>query len=267
MKAELMKITPEMAQEMLNSNTINRHVSKNRIDMFADDMKNGGWQLNGETICFNKSGKLINGQHRLMAIIKSGCTVEMVVVTGIEDDVTLYDRGRNRSASDAITMSGIYATTYTVALAKLYLYEQTKKVVQSESRIKKFHVEKAESIQTVLEIVGKNKKGVNMRTAYFTAAIFNAYECGVPSDTLKKFTQIVRTGFYNDESEVAAVIIRNDIISGALQGKSIVQSAKSSCMVENAIRDFVAGYKRKKTYKNSTARVYVKKTREEDKYE
>lgn len=87
----------------------------------------------------------------------------------------------------------------------------------------------------------------------------NAYECGVPSDTLKKFTQIVRTGFYNDESEVAAVIIRNDIISGALQGKSIVQSAKSSCMVENAIKDFVAGYKRKKTYKNSTARVYEKR--------
>ena len=267
MNTKLMKITPEIAKEMLERNTKNRKVSMIRVLVYADDMARGGWQVNGEAICFNKSGQLINGQHRLMAIVKSGCTVEMVVVTGIEDDVTIYDRGRNRSASDALTLSGMYSTSYTVAIARLYLYENggAKQSFYSESKIKQFHIDHAESLREVIdEIVGKSTKGVNTRTAYFMTAILKAYENGVPKNTLKKFVQIVRTGFYEGENQSAAVIIRNDIISGALHGRSIAQSEQSSYMVENAIKDFAAGYVRKKTYKNTTTRVYEKRVGDAD---
>ncbi len=196
-----------------------------------------------------------------MAVVKSGCTVDMVVVSDIEDDVTLYDRGRNRSASDALTLSGIYSTSKTASIARLYLYENTKdkNATYSESRIRDFHIEHAESIQKAIGIVGKGSRGINVRTAYFLTAILNAYECGVPSDTLKRFTKIVKTGFYEKENEVAAVIIRNDIVSGIMRGYTITDAVNHSCMIENAIKDFVAGYVRKKTYKNTTARVYKKR--------
>lgn len=262
MKTELMKITPEIAKGMLESNTKNRKVSMVRVNLYADDMSRGGWQTNGEPICFNKSGQLINGQHRLMAVVKSGCTVDMVVVFDVDNDVTLYDRGRTRSASDAIALSGIYSTSKTASMARLYLYENTKNKAASyaESRIRDFHIEHADGIKKAIEIVGKNKKkGINSRTAYFMTAIMNAYECGVPEDTLNRFCKIVNTGFYESESEVAAVIIRNDMISGVMRGWTIADAARNSCMVENAIKDFAAGYLRKKTYKNSTARVYEKR--------
>ena len=42
MKTELMKITPEIAKEMLERNTSNRKVSMVRVNVYADDMARGG---------------------------------------------------------------------------------------------------------------------------------------------------------------------------------------------------------------------------------
>lgn len=263
MKTKVMMITPEKAKEMLEHNTKNRTVSRNRVEVYADEMKRGEWLSNGEAICFNESGELVNGQHRLMAVVKSGCTVEMVVVFGVKDDVTLYDRGRMRSASDALTLSGIHATTRTVALARLYIYqsEGRRNPIIPESKIKDFHINHADSIGKAIEIAKSTNKtrGVNLNAAYFMLALVNAYEFGVQEDTLRKFCNIVRSGFYDDDTQLAAVVIRNDIITGNIvTGKGVEASINNSYMVENAIRDFTAGYKRRKTYKNTTSRVYGK---------
>jgi len=42
MKTELMKITPEIAKEMLERNTHNRKISMVRVNVYADDMAMGG---------------------------------------------------------------------------------------------------------------------------------------------------------------------------------------------------------------------------------
>lgn len=270
MNAKVMKITPEIAKEMLEKNTNNRNISLKRVDMYADDMKRGEWQSNGEAICFNESGVLANGQHRLMAVVKSGCTVEMVVIFGVKDDVTLYDRGRNRSVSDAMTFSGMYATKLTCAMARLYLFSNQKSKANafSEGRIREFHIKHKESISAVIGILGKGNGvktngRVNVKTGYFAAALLNAYEAGVPKEVLMRFVEIVKTGFYDRGSESAAVVIRNDILSENLTSRSIGSAEMSMYSVENAIRDFATGYRRKKTYRNTNTRVYGEENKDE----
>lgn len=96
---EVVTVTPEMAARWLEKNTDNnRTIAASTVDVYARDMRAGRWQLTPQGIAFNRTGELVDGQHRLQAIIKAGISVEMVVATGflVEYDSPL-DQGRVRS--------------------------------------------------------------------------------------------------------------------------------------------------------------------------
>ena len=55
--AEMEIITPQIASEYLAKNTNNyRVLSKSKVDVYAEDMRNGNWQENGEGIAFGEDG-------------------------------------------------------------------------------------------------------------------------------------------------------------------------------------------------------------------
>ena len=66
------------AQEPLTKNDHNRRLSPVRIRKFADEMQNGMWVYNGESIIVSESGRLLDGQHRLHAIVDSGAEIELI---------------------------------------------------------------------------------------------------------------------------------------------------------------------------------------------
>lgn len=101
-RAEMTTITPEVAKEMLEHNTENyRRIKRDRVAQYARQMALGLWRENGEGIQFSEDGTLLNGQHRLNAVVESGATVQMLVVRGVkkENGVT-YDYGSARTWSD-----------------------------------------------------------------------------------------------------------------------------------------------------------------------
>lgn len=100
MKAEIMTVTPEMAKEMLNGNTINRTVGNSVVERYALDMKNGNWGLGGNGISIDKNGRLLDGQHRLLAVIKAGVPVDMLICSDIAEDMNDFDTGRKRGLAD-----------------------------------------------------------------------------------------------------------------------------------------------------------------------
>ena len=106
--AQVELITPEIAKEYLKFNKVNRRLTNNVVEYYAIQMASKKWKLNGEPIIFLKNGALGNGQHRLNAIIKSGCSIQMLVVRGADNDsFTTYDSGKNRSIADIFSISGI----------------------------------------------------------------------------------------------------------------------------------------------------------------
>lgn len=101
-------ITPSKAQEYLTRNVNNRRLREIIVNVYADSMKRGLWRLSNDAICFTKSGKLINGQHRLQAICKSGCSAKFNVSRGYdEDDIMVMDNGVARSSGDVLYLQGI----------------------------------------------------------------------------------------------------------------------------------------------------------------
>lgn len=101
-------ITPAKAQEYLNNNTYNRPLSDVYVNALADQMKRGQWRMNGEPVIFSGSGRLLDGQHRLAAIVRSGVSVEMAVTRGVDEDTfATIDTGKGRTAGDVFAIAGI----------------------------------------------------------------------------------------------------------------------------------------------------------------
>lgn len=106
-------ITPEDAKVLLQTNVNNRNLSRRRVEMYANDIKRGMWKLTGDSIKLAKNPKtgevrLIDGQHRLHAIVVAGIPVQTVVATGLEEDAfSVIDRGKTRTYNDVLNMSKI----------------------------------------------------------------------------------------------------------------------------------------------------------------
>lgn len=107
MKIKTLLVTPKIAEKMLTSNNHNRPVYQTTVDCYARDMRLGLWKQNNQGIGFDVNGTLIDGQHRLRAIIQSGVSIEMVIVTElpVESQMTV-DVGKLRSTGDNLHLIG-----------------------------------------------------------------------------------------------------------------------------------------------------------------
>ena len=82
-EVKVVEIAPELAHEFLSRAGVNRNLRMGKVYQYAADMKSGRWDLNGETIKFNTDGELIDGQHRLHAVISAARPVSMLVAYNI----------------------------------------------------------------------------------------------------------------------------------------------------------------------------------------
>lgn len=98
---EMVQMTPGMALALLERNQQNRPVARSRVEVYARDMVAGAWQVNNQGIALGADGRLFDGQHRLLAVVRARRTVPMLVVSGLPDTVRgTIDQGRLRSLGD-----------------------------------------------------------------------------------------------------------------------------------------------------------------------
>ena len=110
MTAKLMTITPAIAAKLLENNPKNRQLNTVHVARLAKEIKEGRWKVNGDMIRltgFNGKGSIIDGQHRLSAVIKSGISIQSWVMGGLPEDVfNTIDSGRLRSKGDTLFCDG-----------------------------------------------------------------------------------------------------------------------------------------------------------------
>lgn len=103
MQYEEVEVTPELAEEWFSGMATNRRLSESNLSAIVQAMKDGYWHNDGTPIRFNTEGRMIDGQHRCMAISIVGKPQTFFVIRGVENDamVTL-DTGKSRSRSDVL---------------------------------------------------------------------------------------------------------------------------------------------------------------------
>ena len=105
---EIEVITPAAARKMLEGNTDNRKLRSHRVSQYSDAMKRGMWTIQNDAITISKSGKLLNGQHRLTAIIEANETCQCIVLRGVDDDTyATIDSGLSRTVNDSLVHAGV----------------------------------------------------------------------------------------------------------------------------------------------------------------
>jgi hypothetical protein len=103
-------VTPEIARKWLGNNVRNRTVSEDVVRAYARDMVNGEWVYTHQGLAFNDKDELIDGQHRLHAVILANIEVRMMVTFGLPSEIEgremttmdAVDRGRTRSVADQL---------------------------------------------------------------------------------------------------------------------------------------------------------------------
>jgi len=122
MKTEVRMVSPDGARQMLKRNGNNRAVSKKHINFLSNEMKKGNWLFDGAPIRFSEGGVLLDGQHRLNAVIDSDTTQQFLIVTGIEHEAfKVMDTGKNRNAGDIMSIEGIKYPNQTAATIRIII--------------------------------------------------------------------------------------------------------------------------------------------------
>lgn len=126
MNFEIVSMTPEAAQEILLRNEGNRPLRSITVLNYMKAMSQGAWQCNGEAIKIAKSGRLLDGQHRLTAIVRSGVTVTIAVARNVDESAfKTIDTGMRRSVAQIISMAGVSnASTIASACRWIAFYER-----------------------------------------------------------------------------------------------------------------------------------------------
>ena len=161
MNVKLRTISPYMAEELLKKNIGNRPLNIKHVDRLAKEMANGRWKVNGDTICMNGT-RVIDGQHRLHAVVQSGITIEALVVEGLSYDVfDTKDVGKRRSAGDTLGVAGelnaCRLAASLVLIDKYFTRRVEKSVTYSNTEMEELLVkypEARQSIQTTAKAKG-----------------------------------------------------------------------------------------------------------------
>lgn len=99
--AEIRDVGPDLAKLWLSSSPGNRDLRKWWVEQLAAQMKAGNWQISPQGIAFDEVGALLDGHHRLEAVVLSGVTVKMLVMTGFpRSSYLVLDQGVKRTISD-----------------------------------------------------------------------------------------------------------------------------------------------------------------------
>lgn len=122
---EVMTITPETAKRILDKNKGNRPLNPHYVSFYADQMAKGLWTLTGQTISFGEDNRLLDGQHRLSAVVKANIPIKFNVARNVPNHTFInYDNGKPRNAVDSFKISGVkYASRATTLINKYFYYK------------------------------------------------------------------------------------------------------------------------------------------------
>lgn len=200
MESKIMTITPELAKELLENNMPrNRRLSTQTVDSYARIMKAGGWNLTHQGIAFDNDGILVDGQHRLNAVIKANVPVRMMVTTGVEHhdgEAFNIDVGLRRSVLNIMQISGVEDAVYTQMARYIMAYMKWKMpaIRKAEAAEVMAYIERHYSDVAALYDIIKPKTHAEQRriNAMVGAALLAALYRGEDYRKLQAFCDVYR---------------------------------------------------------------------------
>ncbi|MGH3601565.1 MAG: hypothetical protein ACRDQH_15040 [Pseudonocardiaceae bacterium] len=186
-------VDPDTAAQWLTRNRSNRGIRRSQVNKYAGDMTAGRWCLTGAPVQFALDGRLLDGQHRLMAIVQSGVAVPLYVVRGLPVEAQGYmDTGAKRTVADQLKLSGYENVSIVAAAARLALMWRTDRLnhsrnSMSDQEIRGFIEENPDLIDAASLANRVRHAGLNVPTGGLCAAIWAMIDKGHDPDRIMEF--------------------------------------------------------------------------------
>ena len=193
-------ITPELAKKYLEDQQINRNVVVSSVERYLASMKAGEWVLSPQGIMFDECDQLIDGQHRMEALIEYGKPLQMMVFRGVTKEIRAHlDRGMTRTITQSMQIEGLDITRNDMAVLTAATMSSHKASGNPTLRRQSDEVIKALAYKYIpqLKKAGKRYGGsTSVISAGARAAIFRAFVC-LPEQEEKivEFMKILDNGF------------------------------------------------------------------------
>ncbi len=227
-------ITPQLAKDILASNTINRPMKKSNLEFIEKQLRSGEFAYNGESIKISSSNLLLDGQHRLQAVINTGISIVSEVVYDLDQEVfKTIDTGVQRSAADTLNVSGVsMANKVAATIKRLLAFQQNSHRVSLKHKISNsdvLHVyESSPELfdDTITEInniyvSGQNLISPSLMSAFVIASLMKRKNKGL----LIAFVHELYTGKNTELSNgsTAAANLRNLLITFAVSRDKVIE--------------------------------------------
>lgn len=195
--ASVVTVDPATAARWLERNGANRTVRAGQVAKFAADMRAGRWQLTGAAVQFATDGRLLDGQHRLHAIVDAGVTVPLFVVRGLDPRAQDYmDTGAKRTLADQLAIAGHANSTILAAGARLgfaWLTGQLglPRTALSDPQTREF-IDTNPTLVTAAEMAAALRgPALDLAPSALCAAIWLVIEEGHDHDTIEEFFRAI----------------------------------------------------------------------------
>lgn len=210
--AEVELIKPALAEEWLGKNHANRNVRDRVVAAYARDMQAGNWRLSGEAIKFAASGRLLDGQHRLQAVVRAQTDVWMLVVRGLADDTQqVMDSGAARSAGDALRLLGEGHYASLAAGARFALQSAEGRINNTQDKITHLEIvnfiEQNSDLKYAVELASSWRNLIDVPMSVLTVSIWTLYRIS-PEDCLSFFTRLANKNDLHPGSPILALLNR-----------------------------------------------------------
>lgn len=107
MEISIERVTPQKARQWVEGGRNNRRTSEIKVKQYAMDMDEGRWRQNAVPIVFNEDGELMDGRHRMLALIEHGKPLDFAVARGVDDEaMATFDVGLARRLKDFLHLRG-----------------------------------------------------------------------------------------------------------------------------------------------------------------
>ena len=197
MRTIAVHLTPAAAKILLERNIHNRKISETVVQKYAAEIKAGEWRLTPGGIGFDDHGILVDGQHRLQAIIRANRSAPMLITLGLPTaGQEKVDRHRRRTLFDALYLAGFANKRQEVEIATCLtrrLMRSESGVVPSDSLVKQTlecHLEHIRAVIALMKGDNKSRRGLSQASFLAAAVLYHEIDAGKCAE----FLEGVRTG-------------------------------------------------------------------------
>jgi len=196
------EVTPEWADTVLKErNTENRRLDSYRVKKYVRDVIDNHWMVNNDDICFDKDGILLNGQHRLAAVVEAKRVAKMSFKFGLDDKVlSTIDEGKTRTNLDVIKLMHQRGNHHTLSAANYVMEQMGIKRTCPRVEQLEFHERHFDAAAFACQLTASPFA----RNPVHAAILRAWYHCD--RDRLKQFIDILQTGIYDGNPEDSAAV-------------------------------------------------------------